>query len=263
MSDQGFDIASLMNFSPAKYLCEKCLALWVDTPDWTTSEVACPVCHVKYIPTDEFRQYAVGEYLKSNSLSIEFADLIGHSRTLASIATRTRNFLSLPTGSPGRTLNPYEPMRALFDALLNAKQFVHFVTFGCSPVLMGAIKMAAQRVPVRGIISNAQDSTKEEFVTHKDEAPKLSVRIFERSDRREDWQVAPHQKLIVVDGLLLFKGAANLTTDGWRKAARGLDVIEVETNVKEIIRFHNTYFSPVWTGFTSAQEIQMLNDLPF
>lgn len=265
MSDQGFDISSLMSFSPAKYLCEKCLALWVYPPlDWKRREAICPICHVKYVPTDDFSHFEIGKYLTTNSLGVEFDDLIGHSRTLASIATKARNFLAEPDDSYLRKFEPYPPLRALFDALLSAQKFVHFVTFGCSPVLMGAMKMAAQRVPVRGIVSNAQESVREELVTNNDESAHLTVHIFERSDRREDWQAAPHQKLIVVDGLLLFKGAANLTTDGWRKAVRRLDVIEIVTSVKDIIDFHNSYFSPVWAVFTPAQEIQMIdNVLPF
>jgi hypothetical protein len=64
--------------------------------------------------------------------------------------------------------------------------------------------------------------------------------------------------------LLLFKGAANLTTDGWRKAARRLDVIEIETNVNEVMSFHNQYFSPLWAGFASYEEITMTGgDIPF
>lgn len=36
---------------------------------------------------------------------------------------------------------------------------------------------------------------------------------------------APHQKVLVVDGLLAFKGSANLTTAGWRKAAEQCEII--------------------------------------
>lgn len=64
--------------------------------------------------------------------------------------------------------------------------------------------------------------------------------------RDGQWHEAPHQKLIVVDGLLAFKGAANLTLTGWRKAAKGLDHVEVVTKTEEIIDLHNRLFAPVW-----------------
>jgi len=56
----------------------------------------------------------------------------------------------------------------------------------------------------------------------------------------------PHQKLVVIDGLLAFKGAANLTLAGWRKAAQGRDVVEVVTDVDEVIDLNNRLFSPIW-----------------
>jgi hypothetical protein len=264
VSNQGFDIASLLGFSPATFLCDRCLALWKQVPEKRdpTLKVECPICRVKYTSFGELKYVELVNYLEGKSLRIQFDDLIQHSRTLAGVATKARQFLLASDDSFARKYNPYLPMRALFEALLNAQKFVHFVTFGCSPVLMGAIKMVAQRVPVRGIVSNSADWVKEEFVTNKDEAPHLDVRIFERSDRREDWQAASHSKLIVIDGLLLFKGAANLTTEGWRKAARRLDVLEIETNVNEVISFHNNYFSPVWAGFNADEEIN-IDDLPF
>jgi hypothetical protein len=58
--------------------------------------------------------------------------------------------------------------------------------------------------------------------------------------------LALHQKLVIIDGLLAFKGSANLTLNGWRKAAKGLDLVEVVTDVNEVTQLHNEYFSPAW-----------------
>jgi hypothetical protein len=77
---------------------------------------------------------------------------------------------------------------------------------------------------------------------YPDEAPSLRIHAFAESRFRE----VPHQKLIVIDGLLAFKGSSNLTLSGWRKADKGLDIIEVVTDVGEVIRLHNEYFSPLW-----------------
>jgi hypothetical protein len=55
----------------------------------------------------------------------------------------------------------------------------------------------------------------------------------------------------VIDGLLAFKGSANLTMTGWRKAEIGHEEIEVITDVKKAIALHNRYFSPVWANLSA------------
>jgi phosphatidylserine/phosphatidylglycerophosphate/cardiolipin synthase-like enzyme len=69
----------------------------------------------------------------------------------------------------------------------------------------------------------------------------------------------PHQKLIVVDGLVAFKGSTNLTLNGRRKPTRGLDHVEFVTNINEVIDLHNRLFSPVWASFS---KIGNLNSCP-
>ncbi len=54
----------------------------------------------------------------------------------------------------------------------------------------------------------------------------------------------------MIDGLVAFKGSANLTLTGWRKAMKGLDHVEVVTNVTEVIDLHNKLCSPVWAQFS-------------
>jgi hypothetical protein len=65
--------------------------------------------------------------------------------------------------------------------------------------------------------------------------------------------------------LLAFKGSANLTMDGWRKAAKGLDSIEVATDVKEVIDLNNRLFSPVWGSFSELTQVVVYDadDVPF
>jgi phosphatidylserine/phosphatidylglycerophosphate/cardiolipin synthase-like enzyme len=98
---------------------------------------------------------------------------------------------------------------------------------------------------VRGIVANVDERMLDEFTLLKNEAPSGYFDIIPLL-RREPWQDFPHQKLLVVDGLLAFKGSANLTLNGWRKAARGLEHIEAVTTVNEVIDLHNKLFSPVW-----------------
>jgi len=124
--------------------------------------------------------------------------------------------------------------------------------------LIGALKIISQRVAVRGIVSGAKDWIIEELTTHKDEAPMFDVKTFSQGD----WKNMPHQKIIVIDGLIAFKGSANLTVQGWRKSANGRDHVEVVTDVDEVIRLHNKLFAPVWSDFSSrGHEIIMGDEL--
>jgi hypothetical protein len=72
----------------------------------------------------------------------------------------------------------------------------------------------------------------------------------------------PHQKLVVIDGMLAFKGSPNLTTSGWRKIDKRLEMVEVVTDVEEVIALHNEYFSPIWARCSSIGE-QIVTDPPF
>jgi len=106
---------------------------------------------------------------------------------------------------------------------------------------------------VRGIVSNVDSERMlDELTAFNNEAPlgRFEIKPFLREGSW--WHEAPHQKLIVIDGLVAFKGSANLTLNGWRKATRGLDHVEVVTNVNEVIDLHNRLFSPVWASFSKV-----------
>jgi len=236
---------SLLRFTPPRFLCERCCALLVDIsltasglPGHAPSIFRCPACAIDYVTTDDCPNPA--DYLTMRGLNITFHDLIGHSRRLAGIARQTRE--SLAGARPF-----YPPMRALLEALANAEHFVHFTTYGISALMLGAVKMTAQRVAVRGVISGVkQPALYQEVTSFIDEAPRLELRTF-----TSDNNYFPHQKIIVIDGLLAFKGSANLTDFAWRKAAQGREVIEVVTDVAEVVELHNRFFSPIWASFTS------------
>lgn len=68
----------------------------------------------------------------------------------------------------------------------------------------------------------------------------------------------PHQKLVVIDGLLAFKGSVNLTPTAWRKAALGYDEVEVLTDVEKVINLHNCYFSPIWADLSEYGNTVMI-----
>lgn len=71
----------------------------------------------------------------------------------------------------------------------------------------------------------------------------------------------PHQKILVIDVLIAFKGSANLTLSGWRKAANGREFLEIVTNIDDVIDLNNRFFSPVWADLNNIHnEIEMVSE---
>jgi len=240
-----FNLQTLYNFRPARYMCEKCCGLLVDPPKVAQKRgpnAVCPVCGVEYEATNEYPRYSAGSYLEDQGCGLEFSNLLQHCMNLAQATV-------LPPWDRNRL-----PMQTLLEALSKAEKFVHFVSYGTSEFFHGALKLLAQRVTVRGILANANERDLDEFDgALKTEAPmgRLKVVCYRRG---EEWEDFPHQKLIVIDGLLAFKGSANLTTNGWRKAARARENVEVVTKVNEVIQLHNTLFAPIWGARTAPQQ---------
>ena len=98
-----------------------------------------------------------------------------------------------------------------------------------------------------GIVANVDERALAELTLFQEDVPAKRFEIVHFL-RGEAWEEFPHQKLIVIDGLLAFKGSANMTTLGWRKAAKGRDHVEVVSKVGEVIELHNKLFSPVWAA---------------
>jgi hypothetical protein len=61
--------------------------------------------------------------------------------------------------------------------------------------------------------------------------------------------------LLIVDGLVAFKGSANLTNTGRRKADRGLNIHETITKYAKVTNLNNIYFAPVWRRFTAPEDV--------
>ena len=175
--------------------------------------------------------------------ALEFDNLLEHCTALATATLSTDNALW------GK---PTDPLGVLLQTISLAKHFVHFTSFGIRDFFIGALKLVAQRIRVRGVVSNVDSERMlDELTAFNNEVPYNSFEI-KHFLREGPWHEAPHQKLIVVDGLVAFKGSANLTLNGWRKATRGLDHVEVVTNVNEVIELHNRLFSPAWASFSKV-----------
>jgi len=267
-----FDIASLRAFEPARYQCEKCLALLrlrqglfqLDLP--TDQTLACPICRVVYLPTEHFKGLFWDRYIEWRRLTgLDPKEALAQAQRLAEIAERMC-FYQQNQEHASRTTLGDTPLHDLLKALSIAQKFVHFMTYGGIPhILIGALKVTAQRVHVRGIVSGARgemlsENTVSELTDYRDEAPQMHVKIYDSS--RMGFTTMPHQKLMIIDGLLAFKGSANLTLAGWRKAAQGRDVVEVVTEVDQVIELNNRLFAPIWAELSEIGETISMDLLP-
>lgn len=243
MADSGFDIKSLVGFNPPVYRCKACLALLSELDFYAmvrkTPDVRCPACQTLYVFAEGADHWRLARDMQFEGFAVKYHDLIEHAKELAYTAWA---FHEVP--------ETYPPLKTLMEALSQAKNFVHFTTYGINQIFVGVFKMVAQRVPVCGIVSNVEEGLADELTGHTDEAPHLQVKTFMKGFNRnappEGWDEIPHQKLVVIDGLLAFKGSANLNVRAWRKAAEGREQIEIETNVMKVMELNNRYFSPIW-----------------
>jgi hypothetical protein len=260
----GFDIKTLLQFQPPEYHCEKCFALFrrntVPSKQWSDKDPPkCPVCDVQYTPAD-FNDWQVDAYLRSRGYEIKIHDLVAHTRQLARIvADMTSGYYT------GEFFNlmpyvKYSPFEALLDAIRQAEVFIHFTSVGISRLILGALLVAAQRVNVRGVVSNIDESMQAEFKQVNEEAPGMWIKSFGKDST---WREMPHQKLIVIDGLLAFKGSANLSETAWRKVAKNREIAEPVTDIEEVIDLHNRYFSPVWAQISETGATISMEDTPF
>jgi hypothetical protein len=244
----GFNIQTLADFMPPDYLCEKCLALLL-LPIGRGNKWQCPTCSVEYTSSSAIDSIDVGPYLNRRGLALKFNNILEHCRALA-VASQA-----------GDLYGGGVPLRALLETMSNAKHFVHFTSFGISDFFVGILKLLAQRIRVRGVVSNVDERIHDELTAYDGETPYMN---FEVKDFLRDghWREAPHQKLVVIDGLVAFKGSANLTLNGWRKATKGLDHVEIVTNVDEVVNLHNRLFSPVWAQFSKIGPSIRTGDSP-
>jgi len=236
---RDFDISSILAFNPPRYVCPACRGLFneVDSrKELSQYAYSCPVCKVDYTFPSWYgndRPY-IYKMLDTGGYRISEADMFAHARSLATLLAESKLQLS---GSPWPT------MRLLLEVLGRAKIFVHFTSWGISHVLIGALKATSTHVPIYGFVSNVESSARAQLTQAPEEAPRLKVKVIPSSEGIYD---APHQKIVVVDGLVAFKGSTNLTNAGMRRADRSLDISEIETNVGKVVDLNNRYFAPVW-----------------
>lgn len=249
----GFDITSILDFNPPQYICPACRGLMRSyTSDFkqTPTKHSCPLCNVVYDvevgePNEDPWHISTFDYFKQNGLRLDHDDLLSHATNLAKVVRDSR-------GRRGNSTDAWPTMRTFFEIISRARYFVHFASWGMSHQLIGALKMASMRVPVYGFASNVDASTRAELTEYPTEAPTLIAKVIPTEQNIYD---APHQKLLIVDGLVAFKGSTNLTMAGFRRADRGLDLSETVTDYAEITDLNNKLFAPVWRRTTAPEDV--------
>lgn len=235
----SLDLLSLLTFEQPLALCQKCRAISKSLRQNKQGQIFCRNCQVEYVVHGNCKIEQLHAYFKNKGCYIGLDNPIEQCKQLASIAQNLRQY------SPD-----YPPLRGLHAAFDKAQKFIHFVTFGTDQQMLSTLKQVSQRVQVCGIVSLPPEQTwlLSELEYCQKEAPNLLIKTITPSSI--NWQEAPHQKLVVIDGLLAFKGSVNLKQVSWRKAAHFYEELEVVTNIEQVVNLHNRYFSTVWADLS-------------
>jgi hypothetical protein len=253
----GFDIASILDFQPPRYICPVCRglagALKTEVSHEPPHRVAysCPECSTRLELDVWFgKTETVPSQMRREGYVIDQRNLFPHATALARLVRDSRG-----TGDA----EPWPTMRLFFEVLAHAQHFVHFTSWGISHVMIGALKSVSMRVPVHGFVSHVENHARVELTEYPSEAPQFHARVIPTSQGIYD---APHQKIIIIDGLLAFKGSTNLTGAGMRRADRGLDLSEVVTDFQQVTDLNNRYFAPVWRQLNLVEDNVYVFDGP-
>lgn len=225
-----------------------------DGDPWSSvASYKCEVCAVQFIK--EENEWNADKnfygYLRDEHLTIDHKDLLPHALTLANVIRESR---------ATSYRDAWPTMRTFFEVISRARYFVHFTSWGISHQMIGALKMASMRVPVYGFVSDVEANTRAELTEYPTEAPKLTAKVVHSREATYD---APHQKLLIIDGLVAFKGSTNLTNAGPRRADRALDISELVSDFAQVASLNNKYFAPVWKRLVAPADTFVWNGLPF
>lgn len=138
----------------------------------------------------------------------------------------------------------YRPLNYLIQAMNKAKSFIHVVTESIDGFFLGmlAMKQFEPEIEIRVIVWHPQKRYEDlnRLMDHS-----IIFKGYEHRERplARGILVATiseaHQKLVVVDGCIVFKGSANLTLDGWTREG---EIIEFVTEQSDVRQLNEKYF---------------------
>lgn len=138
----------------------------------------------------------------------------------------------------------YRPLNYLITALGQARLFVHVATESIDNFFLGmlALKHFEQYLEQRVIVWHPQKmyTDIERLMSHS-----TFVKGYQHGERPFASGIViatieAHQKLIIIDGCVAFKGSANATLDGWTREG---EIVEFTTDKKDIWELNKTYFA--------------------
>lgn len=139
----------------------------------------------------------------------------------------------------------YRPLNYVVEALAKASLFIHVATESIDGFFLGmlSIKQFEPEIEQRVILWHPR--TMYQDLGHLMDHSKI-VKGYEHRERPLARGLLvmtisrAHQKLIVVDGCIAFKGSANATLDGWTEQG---NLIEFVTDRRDIQELNQTYFA--------------------
>lgn len=228
----GFDVRSLAKASFPVALCPRCAAI---LPPNTLSLVPrdgccraqCPVCGQQWLlrnPKAGWRQL-----FHAASSWVQLEEPFEHARDLALAV----DFFE--------EVNRCVPFHFLLDLLRLSQSFVHFATWSITDAMLGILAATAARVQVRGVVG-AMDNRQQEVLETFASETNLHVVVY---GDRSNWE-GPHQKVLVIDGIVAAEGSANLTHTAWRKISERRENLRLVTDLDEVRELNNRYISSHW-----------------
>jgi len=243
------EFADLYDLQIPRLMCPHCAALLTDkivdtefNEDMNEYQFFCSVCEKTSLAR------------KCKALYTDDTGFIRHATLVAGEVQRQVRQKSKPNYF--RTL-PY--------LLARAEHFVTFLSWNISTWFLGAFAVAAQRhgVKVYGIVTGVdmeQDYVHDKVikVAHALDLPaSMNIKFVPKNDFQFR-DIGSHVKHICIDGIFMFHGSANLTTQGWFNALQKRDSIQVTTDPEKIVQLHNEYFASAWMRLAD-KEIQEID----
>jgi hypothetical protein len=247
-----FDIASLLAWRPMEAVCINCRALFPHVTVFGLGGILrCPSCGFTLRPeptSGELYMHAIKRFafeLRVNGPA---------GPTPPDHANLLRELLALGKAAQGLRHMRIPPRTWLYQMLGQAQLFIHVSSFSTiSPSFLTQLSIGALRVPVYGIVGQADAKTAQRLAALNHIMPSFAIRPWAGRG------LVPHHKLIIIDGLIALVGSTNLTDTGWAKIALGREFLHVVTRPSEVVRLNNTLFAPCWAAMSPLASGELLD----
>ncbi|WP_333602447.1 phospholipase D-like domain-containing protein [Atlantibacter hermannii] len=131
--------------------------------------------------------------------------------------------------------------------LMNAKMYVHFCTYTIDKLVLDMLeRVASNGVQVAGVVGlSSKILPNIERLNNK--FPGV-CKIIPWESATENKYNLPHQKFIIIDGMICFAGSMNLTKDGFSKLDQNppFELFLPVTNIDDIVAINNEYLTPLF-----------------